>query len=203
MSSTPAEKEAEKVCFVIDDPERLTGRERSLLRHLIAQYTPEIARDVLRPIVTQTSPVSQRALDWTVVNWSKQHNVVCTSTVPGQSTNVHHAYRTTLQFWKRKLFDPFRRRGRVGVVIDGETYETTLGQANFALFAYRTGIYSYALFHLDAIEADMNRVAARQKQDRRDARARGIRRRRSELTEAPSTMCVAYSAPSRIRFDRK
>lgn len=189
--------------FHVPDKKKLAQREMFLLRYLEQNYTPDIATNVLKPIVTKTSPVSQRALDWTVVNWSKQHNVVCTSTVPGQRTNVHHAYRTTLSFWKRKLFDPFRRRERIKVLIDGEMYETTLGQANFALFAYRTGIYAYALFHIDAIEADMNRVAARQKQERRDARKNGTRRKRSELTNAPPTMCVAYTAPTRVTFDRK
>ena len=106
--------------FVVDGAARLSARERALLRHLEREYTPELVREVLRPLVTQTSPVSLRALDWAVVNWSKQHNVVCSSRVPGEMTNVHHSYRTTLAYWKRKLFDPFRRRARVGVRVGDE-----------------------------------------------------------------------------------
>ena len=99
----------------VADVARLSARERALLRHLEREYTPELVRDVLRPLVTQTSPVSLRALDWAVVNWSKQHNVVCAAPAPGVMTNVHHAYRTSLAYWKRRLFDPFRRRARVGL----------------------------------------------------------------------------------------
>ena len=147
--------------FVVDRA-RLTRREASLLTRLEAEYTPELVTDVLAPLVTQTCPVSLRCLDWAVTNWrcarsarheehthtltshpvcrSKQHNVVCSSSVPGQVTNVHHAYRTALTFWTRKLFDPFRRRARIGVrLADGTVLDTTLGQANFALWCARLG----------------------------------------------------------------
>lgn len=187
--------------FVVDEGVVLSRREQQLLRRLEDEYTPQIARDVLRPLVTQDCPVSLRALDWCVTNWAKQHNVVCSSTLPGQVTNVHHAYRATLGFWKRKLFDPFRRRTRLGVVIDGETLETTLGQANFALWTYTTGVLAYALGHIEDIEADMNAVSQRQKRERREAARKGVRRKRSELTRAPRSGCVAYATPTRVVFD--
>ena len=182
------------------DRSRLNGRELRLLRQLQRDYTPDLAVRVLKPLLTQDSPVSLRVLDWAVVNWSKQHNVVCSSLTPGEMTNVHHAYRTALAYWKRKLFDPFRRRGRVGVRIEGEVHETTLGQANFMLFCYRTGILAYVLGHIDAIEADMNRVAQKQKRDRSEAARTGTKRKRQELTSGPGTVCVAYRAPVRVGF---
>lgn len=182
------------------DPSTLSSREVSLLRRLEREYTPEIAEKVLKPLITQTSPVSLRALDWAVVNWSKQHNVVCSSLVPGEMTNVHHAYKLTLSHWKRTLFDPFRRRSRVSVTIGDEEHETTLGQANFVLFAYRTGLLSYVASNIQAIEADMNRVSQSQKQARKDAAKRGVRKRRKELTPTPSGSCLAYRAPVRVRF---
>lgn len=188
--------------FVVDRS-TLSRRELTLLRHLEAEYTPQIADEVLKPLLTQESPVSLRALDWTVTNWSKQHNIVCSSSIPGQMTNVHHAYRATLGFWKRRLFDPFRRRSRIQVIIGGEAYETTLGQANFAVWTYRTGVLAYVLGHVDAIEADMNSVSQKQKRDRREAVSRGVRRKRTELTSTPSSMCVAYAAPCLVDFELK
>ena len=121
--------------------------------------------------------------------------------MPGQVTNVHHAYRTALTFWTRKLFDPFRRRARIGVrLVDGTVLDTTLGQANFALWSYRTGVLAYVLGHVDAIEADMNAVAQKHKKERREAARKGVRRKRTELTASPRSMCVAYMAPSRVEF---
>lgn len=187
--------------FQVADHEALSPRERTLLAKLEREYTPEIAEQVLLPLVVKTSPVSLRALDWAVVNWAKQHNVVCSSSIPGQMTNVHHEYRTALAHWKRKLFDPFRRRKRVGIRIGDEVHETTLGQANFALWCYRTGVLSYVLGHVDAIEADMNRVSQRQKREKREMQRKGVRRRRKELTRSPGALCVAIAAPSHVVFD--
>jgi hypothetical protein len=186
--------------FVLDRAS-LSRREASLLARLEAEYTPQLVADVLAPLVEQTCPVSLRCLDWAVTNWSKQHNVVCSSSVPGQVTNVHHAYRATLTFWTRKLFDPFRRRSRIGVRLgDGTVVDTTLGQANFALWAYRTGVLAYVLGHVETIEADMNAVAQKHKKERREAARKGMRRKRTELTASPRSMCVAYVAPSRVEF---
>ena len=187
--------------FFTADETKLNGKEHSLLHRLNKEYTATIVRDVLIPLITQTSPVSLRALDWSVVNWSKQHNVVCSSSVPGQMTNIHHAYRAALGYWKRRLFDPFRRRNRIALTFEGETYETTLGQANFALFTYETGILAYVIGHIDEIEEDMNRVSRQQKQERWDASRRGVVRKRKELTKPRHNMCFAYEAPVRVEFN--
>jgi hypothetical protein len=186
--------------FVVDHA-ALNRRELELLRYLEREYTPQIAQDVLKPLLAGDGPVSLRCLDWTVTNWSKKHNIVCSSAVPGQMTNVHHSYRATLNFWKRKLFDPFRRRSRIGVRICDEVYDTTLGQANFLLWSYRSGVLAYVLGHIDAIESDMNAVSQKQKLERREAARCGVRRKRTELTAAPASMCVAYAAPCRVDFE--
>lgn len=190
------------VSFHVSDPSILCGRELSLLHLLQREYTSEIARKVLVPLMTQTSPISLRALDWAVVNWSKQHNVVCTSIIPGMMTNIHHSYRGALKYWKRRLFDPFRRRSRMTIVIDGMEFETTLGQANFALWTYKTGVLNYVTTNIDVIESDMNRVSQRQKQMRRDAKQNGKLYKRRELTQRNTSICIAYRAPQYIRFSR-
>jgi hypothetical protein len=186
--------------FVVDR-DTLNRREVSLLDRLEREFDSTLLRSVLLPVVTQTSPISLRALDWAVVNWSKKHNIICSSMAAGEMTNVHHAYRTNLAFWKRRLFDPFRRRGRIGVLIDGTCYETTLGQANFVLFAHRTGILAYAIGHMKAIEEDMNQVAKRHKRERHEALQHGVRRKRTELTKASNAPCVVYTSPSSVSFD--
>jgi len=191
--------EREGVSFLVD-PASLSLRERSLLRRLKEGYTAAIARDVLLPLVHHTSPISLRALDWAVVNWSKQHNIVCSSLVPGEMTNVHDAYRTALSFWKRRLFDCFRRRARIRVRVGDQEHETTLGQANFALWAYQTGVLSYVLGHYELILTHMNAVSQRQKRIKRDALKSGRKRKRTELTPASSTVCVAYRSPIRVQL---
>ena len=182
------------------DVSTLSSRETVLLRKLQTSYTPELAREVLVPLIDQTSPVSLRALDWAVTNWSKVNNVICSSPIAGEYTNVHQAYVNTLAYWKRKLFDPFRRRKRIMLRLDDKEYETTLGQANFALFAYRTGVLSYVLGHIDLIEAHMNETNHAQKRKRQESRESGVRRKRTELTQSAPLRCVAIIAPTRVEF---
>ena len=200
-ADSPSPPPASRPLFLVDDESALGGKERTLLRRLRTKYTGELVRDVLFPLIDQTSAVSLRALDWCVVNWSKQHNVVCSSAVPGEMTNIHHAYHSALGYWKRRLFDPFRRRTRIIVRLDGEERETTLGQANFALFTYETGILAYVIGNVDAIEKGHEPVAAAGRPERFDAERRGVRRKRQELTKARKSMCFAYDAPVRIVFD--
>ena len=177
----------------------LRPREAQLLARLQREYTPLLLREVLVPLVEQTSMVSLRVLDWTVVNWTKQHNVICT-TSEGGMVNIHEAYRATLAIWKRRLFDPFRRRNRITVCVDGKEYETTLGQAHFILWAHTTGTLAYTLGNLGAIEASMNLVAHTQKRRRVEADA-ASQKRRAELTTASHNSCLAYFCPVRVEFE--
>lgn len=190
------------VNFFVCDEHTLSMFERSLLGRLRREYTVDVAEHVLIPLLSHTSPVSLRVLDWAVVNWAKQHHVVCSAMSPGKMTHVHQAYRAHLAYWKRTLFDPFRRRKRIQLRVGGEgavVHETTLGQANFALFAYTSGVYAYVLGHLDDIEADMNLVTQRTKR-LRASNARGERRVRGELTRPSKSACVVYIAPTTMVF---
>lgn len=179
----------------------LTKREGLLLGRLEKEYTQVTLENVLLPLISQTSPVSLRAIDWAVVNWSKKHNIVCSSRTPGQMTNIHNSYKKTLSYWKRRLFDPFRRRSRINVMINGDIYETTLGQANFALWTYKTGVLAYVIGHIDTIERDMNRVSKKNKMEKKNALRRGVVHKRTELTRAPPPFCVAYVSHSYVSFN--
>lgn len=187
--------------FVLDRS-NLSPRETQLMNTLESRYTDSVAREVLLPLLAQNSPISLRALDWCVTNWSKQHNVICSSPVPGELINIHHSYRSMLSFWKRRLFDPFRRRSRVQVEIDEQLYETTLGQANFSLWTYETGVLAYVLGHIKDIETDMNSVSNTQKRARKEAVIRGERKKRKELTSPSRALCIAYNAPCTVNFDK-
>jgi len=183
----------------VTDRSTLSRKEAMLLERLEREYTTQVLREALLPL--QANVVSLRSLDWAVVNWSKKHNVICTSSVPGQMTNVHQVYRTTLSFWKRRLFDPFRRRRRIHVNIDGVEYKTTLGQANFALWGYKTGILAYVLRHIDDIEHDMHRASKKQKERQATSGGSVNRKPRAKLTHAAEALCIAYASPSIVFFD--
>lgn len=171
----------------------LTPQEKNLHAILDREYTDEIATNILEPFLAQTSPVSLRLLDWTCVNWSKSHTVVCTSVTSSKQSEIYSAYRTVLSCWKRRLFDPFKRRNRILVNINGTEYETTLGQAHFTLWAYKTGVLSYALNNISEITKHMNDATRRQRRERKENSARA---RRNELARPSSILCSAYYAPT-------
>jgi hypothetical protein len=178
----------------------LTSKERQLYDLLGREYNPDLARDVLLPLIQQTGPVSLRVLDWAVVNWAKTHKVMATST-SGRPTNVYQSYRTTLGYWRRRLFDPFRRRRRIGLHLDGVLYETTLGQANYILWLYRTGTLAYVLGHAEEIESHMNSVTQAQRRERRHARANGVACKRTSLTPDGGSTCVALQTSTLFRLE--
>ena len=75
--------------FHVRDGTELSPRERVLLLRLERDFTPDLVRTVLKPLVSGASPVSLRVLDWAVTNWSKRHNVICTAlSDSGEVTNV-------------------------------------------------------------------------------------------------------------------
>ena len=186
--------------FVVpDDGETgLSGKQTVLLRRLRSNYSEHIIANVLVPLIEKSAPISLRALDWLVVNEAKRQSLVCSSTHIGKQTNIFKAYQEALKFWKRRLFDPFRRKYPLEVHLNGDVHLTTLGQANFVLFVHETGILSYAVFHLAEIEQSMNEVVQRQKQNRVKMQEKEEKRSRTELTKTISPPCVVYKNTARI-----
>ena len=118
-----------------------TGKEKSLLAQLRKCITYDVAKYIIVPFLDKSCAVSLRLLDWTVVNWTKRHNVLCMTTCGTRMVSINHAYRHALAFWKRRMFGPFRRRQRVNLCVDGTAYETTLAQLNFLQWFFYNGIY--------------------------------------------------------------
>jgi hypothetical protein len=114
-------------------------------------------RAELVPRLNRTHPVSLRLLDWFVVDYAQECNVAYTRFIPelGRSTivYVHKVYITWRDQWRRRHFDPFRRRHRIYFVLDGETYSTTVAQLHFFSVARTFGFLEYAAQHLEEIDA--------------------------------------------------
>lgn len=82
--------------------------------------------------------ISLRKLEWFVTNYSKTQHV--TYTAPnGKMFTVHVAYKSSLDGYSKKLFDPFCRTSR----IDFQGLTTTVAQLNFIRWCITNGIISY------------------------------------------------------------
>lgn len=91
-------------------------------------------REQLHDIIKGKGP-SLRRLEWFVTNYSK-HNHVTLTTPTGKMFTVHVAYKSSLDGYSKKLFDPFCRTER----IDFQGLTTTCAQLNFLRWAISNGI---------------------------------------------------------------
>ena len=81
---------------------------------------------------------SLRRLEWFVTNFAKTQHV--TYTAPnGKMFTVHVAYKSSLDGYSKKLFDPFCRTAR----IDFHGHTTTVAQLNFIRWCITNGIIEY------------------------------------------------------------
>jgi hypothetical protein len=178
----------------------LTNVQKIILTRLDEFYSDEMVDNLLRPIIEQHSGApSIRSIDWLLTNFSKARQILIT-TGSGETINVFSAYKTALSFWRRRNFDAFRRKLRLVVHHRNGTLESTCAQLNLFAWAHNNGIIDYCRENSRLIEADMNEIAHRTKIHRRDRKPG--ERRRTELSKAPKSRVMIYSADDEIKISR-
>lgn len=115
-------------------------------------------------IIEGKSDISLRILDWFVTKYSKKR-------ISGTNKNVDAfdvkiSYKAQLKAYKKRYFDPFRRRKKFNYPCCDEGYiiyedeskhiYTTLGQLNFFRWAFTHNIVSYVEENLHFVVAEMN-----------------------------------------------
>ena len=82
--------------------------------------------------------ISLRNIEWFVTNHSKKRRTTYT-TQDGRSFTVHMSYKSSLDGYSKKLFDPFCRTDR----IEFDEHETTVAQLNFIKWCIENDIIEY------------------------------------------------------------
>lgn len=184
-------------------PENLHPKQYNRLVDMSDYYTAERIHTLLLPIITQQDALSLRVLDWLVTNYAKKNNVVYEYEVePGERLmlNVYSEYKSWLRNYRRRNFDPFRRRTRLYFVHQGVQHETTVGQLNFIYWADTFGVLAYTRKNLQTIEKDMNRSLSQVRRLKEEEGARGVKRKRRELSAAPRNKCFVYDVAVKVAF---
>jgi hypothetical protein len=173
---------------------KFTTRELYLIEQIRLFFTEDKITDILIPLLEQKAPISLRGIDWLITNYAKKLNIICHSSVrDGCMVKIFNSYKRALNFYKRKHFDPFRRRMRLTISLsNGTVVETTIGQTVFLMWASRLGVLEYAYKHAIEIETDMNKCTAQLRKERKKQLSEGKTQRRKELSKAPSSQCVVY-----------
>ena len=109
-------------------------------------------------IIRYKSKVSLRVLDWFITKYSKKK---MDSTIDSKEMfNINVLYKAQLKSYKKKNFDPFRRRARFYFSYDKtdkrKKIQTTLGQLNFFRWAITHKIIDYVEKNLTHIRKCMN-----------------------------------------------
>ena len=92
-------------------------------------------RERLHDIIGHGKGPSLRKLEWFVTNYSKTNHVSFTGP-SGKVFTVHVAYKSSLDGYSKKLFEPFCRTERIEL----QGLSTTVGQLNFLRWSISNGI---------------------------------------------------------------
>jgi hypothetical protein len=111
-------------------------------------YTIPENRATLIELLNKTSGISLRNLEWFITNYSKKNNLSY-KTNDGKIFSVHCAYKSSLDGYSKKLFDPFCRAEKISYNIPDTSHEihTTVAQLNFIRWCIKNKIVDYIRSH--------------------------------------------------------
>ena len=119
-----------------------------LLNSIDSFYEIDENRTILKQILNKSGGISLRNLEWFITNYSKKNNLSY-KTGDGKLFSVHCAYKSSLDGYSKKLFDPFCRSSKINYVIPGTSDEiyTTVAQLNFIRWCIKNNIIEYIKEH--------------------------------------------------------
>jgi len=124
----------------------MEGRSKLLLQSLERFYDDHKNGSKLLDIINhRINGISLRTIEWFVTNYAKRNNVSYKKEISGRVFSVHIEYKSTLEGFSKKLFDPFCRTERIDFKVNGETIKTTIGQLNFVRWCIQNNIIEHAL----------------------------------------------------------
>lgn len=122
------------------------SRSELLLESIQTFYSEPKNSNYLRDILEKRNGISLRNLEWFITNYSKGNNLRYT-TKEGKMFTVHCAYKSSLDGYSKKLFDPFCRSGKFEYTIPNSDIkvQTTVAQLNFIRWCIKNNIIEYIL----------------------------------------------------------
>jgi hypothetical protein len=113
----------------------MNNKSELLLESLTRFFNESKNSEQLHDVLSHRRGISLRNLEWFVTNYSKTRHVTYTGP-NGKIFTVHVAYKSSLDGYSKKLFDPFCRTER----IEFQGLKTTVAQLNFIRWCITNGI---------------------------------------------------------------
>jgi hypothetical protein len=117
--------------------------------------------DKMLRIITGTSKISLRIVDWFATNFAKKFYTIYTIEKTTDNITrrfkVYDDYKLKLKAYSKKRFDPFCRWERINIPYSNDKFiETTVGQLNFFKWALENKVIDFVEQNYELIEKDMN-----------------------------------------------
>jgi hypothetical protein len=184
-----------------------------LLYSLKTYYSNDNNLTKLLNIIKFKKSISLRIIDWFATNYSKKHNTIFmiykddegnkthkeTEDIYSQF-NVYNSYKSQLKAYSKKRFDPFCRRERLDIEINGHYLNTTLGQLNFFRWIINNNIIEYIEENINEIENDMNYSLKQIKQNYKNSGS-STRKPRQEISKSAQKCLNKTPLKVSITFD--
>lgn len=122
------------------------SRSDTLLDSINQFYEDPKNSQYLTDILDKKSTVSLRNLEWFITNYSKKKSLSY-KTSDGKTFTVHCAYKSSLDGYSKKLFDPFCRTDKFEYALPNSptktTVTTTVAQLNFIRWCIKNNVIDY------------------------------------------------------------
>jgi hypothetical protein len=121
------------------------SRSDTLLDSINQFYEDPKNSQYLTDILDKKSTVSLRNLEWFITNYSKKKSLSY-KTSDGKTFTVHCAYKSSLDGYSKKLFDPFCRTDKFEYTLPNSpktTVTTTVAQLNFIRWCIKNNVIDY------------------------------------------------------------
>lgn len=184
-----------------------------LLYSLKTYYSNDNNLTKLLNIIKYKKSVSLRIIDWFATNYSKKYNTIffLYKDDEGNKTlketcdifsqfNVYNSYKSQLKAYSKKRFDPFCRRERLDIEINGHHLNTTIGQLNFFKWVINNNIIEYIEENINEIESDMNYSLKQIKQNYKKSGS-STRKPRQEISKSAQKCLNKTPLKVSITFD--
>ena len=184
-----------------------------LLYSLKTYYSNDNNLTKLLNIIKFKKSVSLRIIDWFATNYSKKYNTIFVlyKDEDGNKTlketceifsqfNVYNSYKSQLKAYSKKRFDPFCRRERLDIEINGHHLNTTIGQLNFFKWVINNNIIDYIEENIIEIENDMNYSLKQIKQNYKESGS-STRKPRQEISKSAQKCLNKTPLKVSITFD--
>jgi hypothetical protein len=127
---------------------------------LLQFYEKKDHMQIILKIINKNTEYSLRLLEWFCSNYSKKYNTIY-NVSKNKEFNVYLSYKSQLDSYQKKQFDPFKRNYKGYEKFDlfyspDKSFKTTVGQLNFFKWCIENKILDYVKDHIMAIKNDMN-----------------------------------------------